>query len=256
MCFDIKFVIASQLKREKRLHDLKPGDVELPDLEKKHTDVRNLFHASAFTHPKILIYTNHEPYKATSSTWGLIPNWVKDNKQRLQLWNKTLNARGETIFEKPSFRYAAKHNRCLIYLDGFYEHHHFKGKTYPFFIHRKDNKPLPIAGLWSEWTDKETSEIVNSFTIVTTKGNRLMTRIHNNPKLMEPRMPVILPDELEDIWLKPIQNEEDTKEIKNLIQPFPDKDLSAHTVQKLRGKDAFGNVPEASDQFNYTDLIF
>ena len=254
MCFDIKFVIASQLKREKRLHDLGSGDVTTPDLQEKHGEVKDLFHASAFTHPRILIFTNREPYKATPSTWGLVPNWVKDNKQRLQLWNKTLNARGETIFEKPSFRYAAKHNRCLIYLDGFYEHHHFKGKTYPFFIHHKDNEPLPVAGLWSEWTDKETGEILNSFSIVTTKGNGLMTRIHNNPKLSESRMPVILPKELEDIWLKPIQNEDNLTEIKHLIKPYPDGRLTSHTVRKLRGKSSLGNVPEACESFLYEDL--
>ncbi len=256
MCFDIKFVIASQLKREKRLHDLNPGDVKLPDLEKKHTDIKNLFHVSAFSHPQILIFTNREPYKATPSTWGLIPNWVKDNKQRLQLWNKTLNARGETIFMKPSFRNAAKYNRCLMYLDGFYEHHHFKGKTYPFFIQHKDKEPLAVAGLWSEWTDKETGEMLNSFTIVTTKGNVLMTRIHNNPKLMEPRMPVILQAGMEDNWLKPIHNENDSTEIKQLVKPYPEGELTAHTVRKLRGKDAVGNKPEACDVFGYNDLVF
>ncbi len=256
MCFDIKFVIASQLKREKRLHDLNPGNTVAPDLQERHTGVTDLFHASAFSHPQILIFTNREPYTATPSTWGLIPNWVKDNKQRLQLWNKTLNARGETIFEKPSFRYATKHNRCLIYLDGFYEHHHFKGKTYPFFIHHIDDEPLPVAGLWNEWTDKETGEILNSFSIVTTKGNELMAKIHNNPKLSEPRMPVILQAGMEENWLKPIHNENDSTAIKHLIKPFPDNEIIAHTVRKLRGKNALGNVPEASDQFKYVDLIF
>ncbi|RLD51893.1 MAG: SOS response-associated peptidase [Bacteroidetes bacterium] len=256
MCFDIKFVIASQLKREKRLHDLKPGDTGTTDLQTKHPEIKDLFHASAFTHPRILIYTNREPYKAIPSVWGLIPSWVKDNRQKLQLWNKTLNARGETIFEKPSFRYAAKHNRCLIYLDGFYEHHHYKGKAYPFFIHRKDNGLLPIAGLWSEWTDKDTGEMMNSFTIVTTKGNGLMAKIHNNPKLSEPRMPVILPDNEEDIWLNPLLNKDGSEKIKDLIKPYPDECLTAHTVRKLRGKDAIGNLQGASDIFSYNNLIF
>jgi putative SOS response-associated peptidase YedK len=255
MCFDIKFVIASQLKREKRLQNLNPEGATI-ELDKKHSDIKDLHHASAFTHPHILIFTNRDPFKVTPSVWGLVPNWVKDNKQRLQIWNKTLNARGETIFEKPSFRHAAKHKRCLIYLDGFYEHHHFKGKTFPFFIHRKDEGPLPVAGLWSEWTDKATGEILNSFTIVTTRGNGLMSRIHNNPKLEGPRMPVIITEGSEDTWLNPIHNEDDLIEIKNLIKPYPDEDLTAHTVRKPRGKDSLGNVPEACEEFEYDDLVF
>ena len=255
MCFDIKFVIASQIKREKRLRNLNP-EGKTTDLDEKHLNIKDQFHVSAFTHPQILIFTNREPFKATPATWGLIPNWVKDNKQRLQLWNKTLNARGETIFEKPSFRYAAKHNRCLIYLEGFYEHHHYKGKTYPFFIRRKDEKPLPIAGLWSEWTDKETGEFLNSFTIVTTKGNKLLSGIHNNPKLSEPRMPVIVPDEMEEAWLAPIDHEKDITEIKQMIKPYSDNALTAHTVQRLRGKESLGNVPEACEKFTYKELVF
>jgi putative SOS response-associated peptidase YedK len=143
MCFDIKFVIASQLKREKRLQNLNP-EGKTTGLDEKHLNIKDQFHVSAFTHPQILIFTDREPFKATPAIWGLIPNWVKDNKQRLQIWNKTLNARGETIFEKPSFRYAAKHNRCLIYLDGFYEHHHYKGKTYPFLCMKNYEKHLPL----------------------------------------------------------------------------------------------------------------
>lgn len=116
-------------------------------------------------------------------------------------WNNTLNARGETIFEKPSFRTSAKNHRCIIYVAGFYEHHHYNNKTYPFFIYRKDAQPMALAGLWSEWKNPDTGGRLNTFSIVTTKGNKMMARIHNNPKLKEPRMPVILPSELEDEWL-------------------------------------------------------
>ncbi len=226
------------------------------ELGGEHPGIGDLYHASAFTHPQILVFTNREPDKAIPSTWGLIPNWVKDNNQRLQLWNKTLNARGETIFEKPSFRFAAKNKRCLIYLDGFYEHHHYKGKTYPFFIYRKDKEPMPVAGLWSEWTDKETGDLLNTFSIVTTNGNALMARIHNSPKLLEPRMPVIIPDELVDAWLSPVRNEKDLAGIKHLIRPYRDNALTAHTVQKLRGKNSPGNVPGVCDELIYDELAF
>jgi len=168
----------------------------------------------------------------------------------LQFWNNTINARGESIFEKPSFRDSAKNKRCLIDLDGFFEHHHQKGKTFPYFIQRKDKELITIAGLWSEWVDKETGELFTTFTIVTTEANPLMIKIHNNPKTSGPRMPVILDDEGQDSWLS--SNEEQT--IKSLLQPFPDNLLEAFTVRKLRSKEAVGNVEAASEYFDYDEL--
>jgi putative SOS response-associated peptidase YedK len=214
-------------------------------------DISNLYQASGFSHPKLLIYRdqNSEPIPAV---WGLIPLWVKDNEQRLKLWNSTLNARGESIFEKPSFRDSANSKRCLLYLDGFYEHHHYKGKTYPFFINKKDNEPFAVAGLWSEWQDRENKVKIITFSIVTTKGNEMMTRIHNNPKLEDgPRMPVILPDELADEWLDTSRSQ---NELKELLLPFPDDLLKAHTVYRISGKESKGNVPEAEEEYQYEEL--
>ena len=252
MCYDVKTKLESQLRRAKRFNDQR----WIMELEEKLIpyEVQDYYHVSGYTHPKLLIYTNDKPYVPTLSIWGLVPHWVKNNDQRLKFWNNTLNARGETVFEKPSFRDSAKNKRCILHLDGFYEHHHFNGKTYPFFIASKDNIPLSVAGLWSEWVDKETGEILNTFTIVTTKANSLMGKIHNNPKLVESRMPVILREETEDLWLGPINNERQRKEIINLIQPYPENKLKAHTVRRLRGKAAVGNVPEASTNFKYNEL--
>ena len=252
MCYDVKTKLESQLRRAKRFND-RNWMLELEEKLKPYRD-QPYFHVSGFIHPKLLIYTNNQPTIPTISIWGLVPFWVKNNDQRLNIWNKTINARGETIFEKPSFRDSAKNKRCIIHLDGFYEHHHFKGKTYPFYIEGRDENPLSIAGLWSEWVDKETGEILNTFTIVTTKGNGLMTKIHNNPKLIEPRMPVILDVEMEDLWLAPINNERQKGDIINLMQPYAENKLKAHTVRKLRGKIAVGNVPEASRYFKYDEL--
>jgi putative SOS response-associated peptidase YedK len=204
----------------------------------------------------LLIYTDRSLNFPEVATWGLVPHWVKGDEQRKKLWNQTLNARGETIFEKPSFRNAAKNNRCIVYVDGFYEHHHFGGKTYPFYIHRKDLEPLALAGLWSEWTDNGTGGSINTFTIVTTEGNPLLAKIHNNPKLKGPRMPFILPLELEDKWLIHIDDEVDQKSIEELIQSYPEEELTAHTVTRLRGKEYIGNVKEVSDSFEYEELEF
>ena len=167
-----------------------------------------------------------------------------------------MNARGETIFEKPSFRDAAKNNRCIIYIDGFYEHHHFKNNTYPFFIQKKDKNPIALAGLWSEWINSKTGGKINTFSIVTTEGNSLMSKIHNNPKLKGPRMPLILPEEIEEKWLNPIIEELDIHLIQDLIQSYPADELKAHTVNKLRGKDYKGNVEEISEEVIYKELEF
>ena len=101
--------------------------------------------------------------------------------------------------------------------------------------------PWALAGLWNEWTDPETGEILNTFSIVTTEGNPMMAEIHNNPKMAGPRMPVILPDGLEDAWLEPYRDELDQKQLEELLRPYPESELAAHTVGKLRGKDAVDN---------------
>lgn len=254
MCYDIKASLEAQLTRARRRND--PLAVE--EIIEKLAPLTDLpiHHTTGFSHPELLIYTDKSPTFPEVATWGLVPHWVRDINQLKQLWNNTLNARGETIFEKPTFRNSAKNNRCLIYVDGFYEHHHFENKTYPFFISKKDNRPFALAGLWSEWKDEENGGIVNTFSIVTTTGNKLMTKIHNNPKLKEPRMPVILPTELEDKWLNPIHDETDTKLIRELIQAYPEDELKAHTVQRLRGKEYMGNVASISDKHTYDELVF
>ena len=252
MCYDIKASLESQLRRAEFISD-EAMIKELREKLKPFVESR-LYHASGYAHPKTLIYTNKEPFLPIISVWGLIPHWLKDNKQRLQFWNNTLNARGETIFEKPSFRESAKHKRCIIILDGFYEHHHYKGKTYPFLIQKKSREPLTVAGLWSEWLDKETGELINSFTIITTKANKLLSKIHNNPKLAEPRMPVILHKANIELWLRPIENDADKKIIESLITAYPADALEAYTVQKLRGKNALGNVPEATQEVIHEEL--
>jgi len=252
MCYDIKASLESQLRRAEFISD-EAMIKELREKLKPFVETQ-LYHASGYAHPKTLIYADKDPFVPIVSVWGLIPHWIKDNKQRMQFWNNTLNARAETIFEKPSFRDSAKHKRCIIVLDGFYEHHHFKGKTYPFLIQKKSKEPLTVAGLWSEWLDKETGEIINSFTIITTRANKLLAKIHNNPKLTEPRMPIILPKAEIEQWLQPIETEADKKIIEQLIQAYPAEELEAHTVHKLRGKNALGNVPEATVPMVYEEL--
>ena len=240
MCYDINAQLDSQLKRARRDGD-EHAIREIKQKLARETDLP-IFHSSGFDHPKLLIYTNESPFVPVVSQWGLVPDGVYDKKD---IWNKTLNARGETIFKLPSFRLSAKNKRCLVYIDGFFEHHHHGKETYPYFISRKDNKPIALAGLWNESDD--TGELLNTFTIVTTVGNPMLSEIHNNPKAKGPRMPVMLPEELEDKWLMETEREK----LEELIKPYPDTELQAHTVGKIRGKHAIGNVPEVTEVFEY-----
>lgn len=249
MCYDVKASLETQLKKAKATGDEKA----IKEIEEKLVPILDApgHHLSGFNHPKILIYTQE---KIQVSFWGLIPNWVKDRKGVPDIWNKTINARIESLAEKVSFKDSAFEKRCIIYVDGFYEHHHYKGKNYPFFIFRKDKKPMAIAGVWNEWFDEKTKKNINTFALVTTKANSLMTKIHNSPKLKEARMPFLLNENEENTWL---QNTNETKEtLQSLSSSFKSENLSAFPVQKLRGKNYLGNLKETAEVYKYSDLEY
>lgn len=151
---------------------------------------------NGFQFPKTPVIANTETNKIQLYHWGLIPSWAKDYSIR----KNTLNARIETINEKPAFRNYVN-NRCLVLVDGFYEWQWLdeKGKNkQKYLITLPDNEAFAFAGLWSDWMDKTTGEIIKTYTILTTVANELMSRIHNKEK----RMPMILTKENEYDWLK------------------------------------------------------
>ncbi|OUR91796.1 DUF159 family protein [Flavobacteriales bacterium 34_180_T64] len=254
MCYDIKATLEAQLLRAKRRNDLQAIE-EIVEKLIPYTDLP-LHHVSGFTHPNMLIYTDRSPEFPEVATWGLVPHWVRDKEQLKKLWNTTLNARSETIFEKPSFRESAQNHRCIIYVDGFYEHHHFKNNVYPFFIQRKDKCSMALAALYSEWRNPKTDGVTNTFTIVTCEGNSLMKKIHNSPKLKGPRMPLILNEDMEDKWLNSIKSTQDIDELKVVSITNLENELLAHTVNRLRGKTYLGNTENAVEEFIYDELVF
>lgn len=151
-------------------------------------------HYNGFEHPETPVITNTQPNEIQLFQWGLIPPWAKDT----QLQNNTLNARIETLREKPSFS-VVTHQRCLVLLDGFYEWQWLdpKGKKkQQYLITREDGEPFAVAGLWSQWVNPAGST-VNSYTIITTEARGIIREIHNS-KL---RMPVILQPDCERDWL-------------------------------------------------------
>mgnify|MGYP001071343727 CR=1 FL=1 len=150
---------------------------------------------NAFSHPACAVITGGNSDTVQLFNWGLIPHWAKDT----QIAKYTLNARIETLDKKPAFRSSLK-NRCLIPATGFYEWQHLdaKGKQkQKFEMGIGADQLFAFAGLWSEHTDRETGEIRQTFTIITTAANTLMSKIHNTKK----RMPIILSPDNEQVWL-------------------------------------------------------
>lgn len=122
--------------------------------------------------------------------WGLVPFWAKDPA----IGNRMINARAETVAEKPSYRAAFKHRRCIVLADGFYEWHREGDVKTPYFISLASGEPFALAGLWEDWQDKNSGESLQTTTLITIAANDFMQPLHH-------RMPVILQPETADEWL-------------------------------------------------------
>ena len=215
---------------------------------KKNETFERKYHVDAFNNPKLPVITNENPKQIDLFYWGLIPFWVKDQKNAEEIRQKTANARAESIFEKPSYRNSAEKKHCLVLADGFFEWRFFNGKNYPHYIFLKNHEPFAMAGLWEDWTNRETQEKVNTFTIVTTKANPMMELIHNKKK----RMPAILYEKDEQKW---ISNTITKQESINLLKPYDENKMEAYTISKLiTTKDTDVNVPSVLKPFQYNSL--
>jgi putative SOS response-associated peptidase YedK len=152
--------------------------------------------------------------------WGLMPSWVKDPANFALL----INARGESVCEKPAFRNAMKYRRCLIPADGFYEWQSTgSGQKQPFYIHARSGEPLAFAGLWETWTGPNGEE-VDTAAIVTTRANATLAPLHD-------RMPVIVSPDAFDLWLDCANVDARTAEA--LIAPAPDDQFEFWPVSAL-----------------------
>lgn len=165
---------------------------------------------------KLAVISNEDPGILSIYQWGLIPFWAKEKT----IGNKLINAKSETILEKPSFRNSFRHRRCLVPADGYYEWKKDADKT-PFRITLKDKSPFAFAGIWDRWTDPA-GEPVDSFSIITTASPPGMIEIHE-------RMPVILDPENEKRWLGKTNEDE----LIGMLKAFPTEKLTAFPVSKL-----------------------
>jgi putative SOS response-associated peptidase YedK len=174
---------------------------------------------------------NNGEHRLEMFRWGLIPSWAKDPS----IGNRMINARAETLAEKPSFRTALRKRRCLILADGFYEWRKEPGgksKT-PMYIQLKSGEPFAFAGLWEAWRSPDDDTLL-SCAIVTTTPNTLMAKIHD-------RMPVILKPDAYERWLDPAEQPPD--KLSGLLKPYAASQMKAYPVSRLVNSPA-NDTPE------------
>ncbi len=187
---------------------------------------------------EVLVITRNHHTRLDKYCWGLVPFWAKD----VSIGSKLINARAETVAQKPSFRNAFKNRRCLIIADGFYEWQGEKGHKRPWYLTLPSGEPFAFAGLWEIWRSGAEDEY-RSCAIITTAANESIRDIHN-------RMPVILQPAIYDAWLNP-QNH-DIKQLSSILQNEFIRELARYPVSRrvndVRHNDARCIQPLDSDQ--------
>ncbi len=167
----------------------------------------------------VLTLIGGESRRAGFMRWGLIPFWAKDRS----IGSRLINARAETVVDKPSFRDAFRRRRCLVLADGFYEWRRTGSGKRPMRVALRSGEPFAFAGIWSMWKDPEDNSIPTC-AIITTSANELLRLIHH-------RMPAILPREMEGFWLD--RSIQDTTELRSVLTPYPDDAMEAYEVSTL-----------------------
>ncbi|TVR68505.1 MAG: SOS response-associated peptidase [Marinilabiliales bacterium] len=209
------------------------------------------YHVNGFNHnPLPVVYKDVDGghLKLEFMRWGLVPGWVKGEDQAMKMRSATLNARAETVADKPSFRAAFRYRPCLVPATGYFEWMHHKGKKYPFFIHLPGRELFSFAGVWEEWINEQSGEILRSYSIITCDANPLAARIHNTKK----RMPAILSENSAGVWLETDENRDSRLA---LLKPYEDSEMDAYSISRLitsRNKDS--NSPEVTEPYRYPEL--
>lgn len=215
---------SSLTKTEKELEERFNSTFYSEDLE-RYNPLPNFNVAPSHHHPVI---TNMDPNHFMPLRWGLIPFWAKDER----IAYKMINARLETITEKPAYRNAVEKRRCIIPFDGFYEWKRDGKQKIPYRICTTNTEIFSVAGIWEQWKSPS-GEDVFSFSVITRSPNEMMEKIHD-------RMPAILLPEQERLW---INNELNTDEALSLLEPYPSEFMEAYQVSTRVGN-VRNNDPE------------
>ncbi len=221
------FTIATHLPREAITKKFNVDGGALKDYDYR-------YFSNAFSNPVIPVISQSDPGRISLMQWGLIPSWCKDPDQAYEVRKGTYNARSESLNGKVAFKHTLQSNRCIVIASGFFEWQHYTGQKIPWFISLRNGEPMALAGLYDVWTDPSDGVQLTTFTIITTRANPMMEKIHNTGK----RMPVILSDGSE--WIGDNVNDEICS---RLLIPFPEDKLDAWTVSS-------GLLKENSDPRN------
>lgn len=242
MCFTVAVVRNNVMMSVQEYYNSLPAykgkNVEVPDFP-------DFYFVNGFSHPQLPVLT-HQGVQLRY--WGLIPSWVKDKQAAVAIRAKTLNAVGETVFEKPSFRVPVLSQRAILPVTGFYEWRDVQKIKYPYFVQDAYLQCLAIGVIFDRWINPQNAAIYDTFSIVTTPANPLMETIHNTKK----RMPLILKTEDLYDWLNPST---DIGRINELIRPFPEEMMHAHTIsRRVNNIRENHNQPEVWKEVSYPEI--
>lgn len=240
MCFTVSF-------EGKAIKAVKEHLKAYPKL-KMEGEFSNLYYlVSGFVHPKLPVFKSDS---VDISEWGLIPSFAANEEKAEELANMTLNARSDTIHQKPSFRDSIINKRCVLPLDGFYEWQHNGKLKQPYYIYPADETVFYLGCIYNTWLNRQTGELRDTFSIITTDANPLMTTIHNSKK----RMPLILPKNCIEEWTDPTA---DMEVINQLMKPYSTHLMTAHTISLDAGNPRIDrNRPEIKNRVDVIGTLF
>lgn len=213
--------------------ELKEYLKESYEIEESKTDFDLPRYNVAPGQPIISIINDGKKNRVGHFKWGLVPPFAKDEK----MGNNLINAKSETLLDKPSFKPSLENKRCIIIANGFYEWKREEKQKQPMYIKMVDSSIFPIAGLWSTYTRTDGSKL-HTATIITTSANTLVSSIHD-------RMPVILTEESKKIWLNP--QIKDLSVLLKLLMPFDSNQMQTYPVSSLVNS-ATNDTPECMIQ--------
>lgn len=243
MCFTVAIVRKKTLLTLEKYYRYLENEDEnrVPSLP----EFPDLFFVSGFAHPDLpVIHQNG----ISMSAWGLVPAWTGSEADAREIRVKTLNAMGETLFEKPSFRKAAVSQRCILPVTGFYENRDFNGVKYPYYISSAVDEGFMLGAVYDKWINEANGQTLQTFSIVTTQANTLMEKIHNLKK----RMPLILNTEDSYKW---VNNTTDLQQVKSLIKPYDSRLMDAYTISRVANNSRLNrNIPEIMTEVKYPEL--
>lgn len=227
MCFTVS--VEKKAKEAIREYLQSHAGVQMPlAFEEEH------YLVSGFAHPRLPVIRQGA---ITLSEWGLIPSFAVEERAA-ELQKMTLNARADTIYEKPSYKQSIVSQRCVLVVDGFFEWRHENGKKHPYYIYPADETVFYMGCIYNSWVNKVTGEVHDTFSIITTDANPLMSHIHNSKK----RMPLILRHDDLAAWIDPATKR---NSVEQLMRPYPEEAMRAHAISSDAGNTRINrNRPE------------